>query len=472
MQNDRPMVACGVKFPYAPWRSVPPRSSPSVTALMNVLTPPNRIRRSVLAALLATTLCSVAPPARADDGPPIPVDGVRPPSMPGLLRAWPLAIHAAPGTSADTLRDTLAAARSLLDQLHYRFGLPDPAPDGTRGGGPELDVYLVRPAARDAPAGDTIIDALETSALWDRATTFITLRNDLDPDARDRALAETLTRAVMLSIDARIPRPFAIAAATTYAERLTGQRLDPDAVVAFQRTADAALLRDRDDLSARGAALFTDYLAQHFDTPDLRGLRGLLWMPVAYTPPERDHFVPAPHLFDCLERTVRGEPAGFYGVIADFTLARGLIGTRGDQLGFPGIGPDPEDPALRPQPWLETSLAALPAWITPTRVLDETGAAFVAIDTRGAGHAALSVFFHGVPWRRWMITIARLADDGTLAGVIPRSSVLQGDWHAVIENLDHVARLLVVVNDLGNGNLDPYEGPSRNGFFAVHIDRR
>jgi hypothetical protein len=28
------------------------------------------------------------------------------------------------------------------------------------------------------------------------------------------------------------------------------------------------------------------------------------------------------------------------------------------------------------------------------------------------------------------------------------------------------------VNDFGNGHLDPYEGPSRNGVFQLHIARR
>ncbi len=436
----------------------PARRAPVESALPGV----------VLGVFLATLAGGAV--ARADPGGDIPVDGVRPPSMPGILRCWPLAVHGAAGTSADTLTDTLAAARAALDELHMRFGLPDPAPDGTRGGGPELDVYVLAPGVADAPAADAVIDALEHAATWDRATTFITVRSDLSPEARDTALTEALVRALMLSIDARSPRVWQLAVASTYARRVREGRIPPASLAAFQATADAALLRDRDDLSAPGAALFTDFLARRFDTPELIGLRGLLWMPATHTAPDRDHFMPAPHVFDVMARTLRNERGGFDGAMGDFALARGLLGTAADTLGYPGVGPDPDDRSLRPQPWLETRLAALPAWITPARPLDETGSAYVAIDTRGAvARGSATLFFHGVPWCSWLITVARFAPDGTFAGLVPRSPVIDGEWHAAIENLDRAARLLVVVTNMGNGNLDPYEGPNRNGFFAVHV---
>ncbi|MEI8254908.1 MAG: hypothetical protein WCJ30_04470 [Deltaproteobacteria bacterium] len=428
-------------------------------------TPP---RAGFLAVFLATLVC--APVAQADPGADIPVDGVRPPSMPGILRGWPLAVHGAPGTPADTMTDTLAAARSALDALRTRFVLPDPAPDGTRGGGPELDVYVLPPGAPDAPPSDAVFDTLEHAATWDRATSFITLRGDLAPAARETALTEALVRALMLSIDARSPRVWQLAVSSTYAQRVGDGGIPHAALAAFQATADGALLRDRDDDSARGAALFTNFLAERFDTPDLRGLRGLLWMAASHTAPERDHFVPAPHVFDVMARTLRGERGGFDGAMADFALARGLLGTTADTLGHPGVGPDPEDLSLRPQPWFEARFAALPAWITPARPLDETGSAYVAVDTRGAvAGRSVTVFFHGVPWCSWLVTVARYASDGTFAGLVPRSPVVDGEWHAAVENLDRVARLLVVVTNMGNGNLDPHEPPNRNGFFAVHV---
>lgn len=413
------------------------------------------------------------PRARADAGADIPVDGVRPASMPGILRSWPLAVHGAVGTSAGTLNDTLAIARAALDDLHLQFGLPDPSPDGTRGGGAELDVYVLPPGETDAAPSDTVVDTLEHTALWDRATSFITVRGDLARDARQTALTEALVRALMLSIDARAPREWQLAVSSTYAQRagagLGAGGIQHASLAAFQSTADAALLRDRDDLSARGAALFTEFLARSFDTPDLRGLRGLLWMPVTHTAPERDHFVPSPHVFDVLARTLRDEPGGFDGAMADFALARGLLGTTADTLGYAGVGMDPDDASLRPQPWLSTRFAALPAWLSPARPLDETGSAYIAVDTRGANtQGAVTVFFHGVPWCSWLVTVARFAPDGSFAGLVPRSPVIDGEWHARLENVDRVARILVVITNMGNGNLDPYEAPNRNGFFAVH----
>jgi hypothetical protein len=394
--------------------------------------------------------------------------------MSGLLRRWPLAVHAVRGTSADSMERTLAEADDVLRELRTRFGLPDPVPDGTRGGGPELDLYLVDGDASLAASGgsDARHDTFEHAALWDRASSFVVVERALSDDARRYALGLGVARALLRGIDARIPRPLEVALAETYARRITGRAISRDALVSFQRTSDAALLRDRDDLSARGASLFTDYLGQRFDRDDLLGLSALAWMPVARTPAERDHLVPEPHVFDVLERTLRDERGGMRGVLADFTVARGLLGTSADTLGYAGVGLDPDDLGFRPQPWFETSTAALPAWITPRPPLDETGSAFIAIDTHAAGQSALDLWLHGVPWREWVVTVVRIGSDGTIVGTLPRTPVVHGEWNTIVENLDRTARLLVVVNDFGNGHLDPYEGPSRNGWFALHVARR
>ncbi len=409
----------------------------------------------------------------AFDGPAIPVDGVRPATMPGLVRRWPVAVHAVAGTDAATIGRTLSTAEIAAERLHERFALPSPTPDGTRGGGSELDVYLVDPNASLTLAGgaDVITDTLEHSALWDRASSFVVVDRTLAEADAARALAEAMARALLRGVDARIPRAVELALASTYAESLLGERVDPRAFAAFQASADGALFRDRDDLSARGAAVFTDYLARRFDTDDLHGLGSIAWMNVAATPGDRDRFVSAPHVFDVLARTLRDAPGGLQGAVADFTLARALAGTAADTLGFGGVGVEPDDHTLRPQPWFSTRYADLPAWISPARPLDETGAAFIAIDTSGARDAGVNLWLHAVPFRIWTVTVARIATDGTLAGIIPRTPVDHGEWNTLVENLDGIARVIVVVNDFGNGNLDPYEAPSRNGLFALHVAR-
>jgi hypothetical protein len=429
-------------------------------------------RFPVLIAAGALLVC--ARPVRADPGPEIPVDGVRPAAMTGLLRHWPLAVHAAAGTRADEMQGALGDAYELLTDLRVRFALPDPVPDGTRGGGPELDVYLVDPDVALTAAGgsDARHDTFEYAALWDRASSFVVVDRTLGRDSMRHALALGIARALLRGIDARMPRPLEFALAETYARRLSGEPLAPSALAAFQHTSDAALLRDRDDLSARGASLLTDYLAQRFDRADLLGLSALAWMPVAHTPAERDHLVPEPHVFDVLERTLRDERGGMRGVLADFTVARALLGTGADTLGYPGIGLDPDDIALRPVPWIDVAMATLPAWITPRAPIDETGAFFAAVDTRDAGEHGIDLWLHGMPWREWVVTVLRLGSDGTLVGTLPRTPVVRGEWNTIVENLDRTARLLVVVNDFGNGHLDPYEGPSRNGVFQLHIARR
>ena len=418
--------------------------------------------------LAALALCVVPRPVLADAPPlagaDIPLDATRPPSQPGRHVLGAVAVHAPAGTPALEYLRVASHAAALLTELRERFLLPDPLTDGTRGGGPELDVYL-RP---DGPPSIAHLDQLEPWSLWDRATSFVSVRSALADDDLDHALATALAHAVLLGIDARAPSAWQVAMARTYARHLLGTGPDERAFTAFQRDPGARLLGAQSNEGTDGLETFADYLTRRFDSPELAMLRGLAWMPIARTPGDRPRMAPDPSVFDALERLLRAEPGGLDGVIARYSLARALVGTPADDLGFGGF-------ALRPAPapasGHEADCAHLPAWVRPTVPLDETGADYVLVDTAGCRGAAVDLWFHGAPWHRWRVTVARIARDGTLAGLMPDAPVDRGEWSSVIENVESLSQLIVVINALGDGRYGPWEPVQRDGVYALHLAR-
>lgn len=402
----------------------------------------------------------------APPGQPIPLDGVRPASMPGRLVAWraPIAVHGAMGTSVETLNAVCDAAVRALDAFERDFGLPQPAPDGVRGGGPELDLYVLP----DGPPVDVQVDALEQSALWDRASAFASVRGDLSPSQLERAVTEAVAHAILLGIDARSPRPWRIAFAASLAGQVTGLGPDDEAIARFQRDPSAALFANRDDASARGAAVFLDYIVQRYDDGAHGLVRGLAWMPVARTPANAPRLRDEPDVFDVMERLFRSEPGGLEGVLGDFALARGLLGSAGDEI---RIAAGSDNRALAPDLARSVRYAELPVWVTPSTPLDKTGTAYVSIDTRGAREGRINLWFHGVPWRSWVVGAVRLDETGREIGRVPAAAVVHGEWSAALEELTDTARILVAITDLGNRDYDPDVPPDRTGFFALNIGR-
>lgn len=403
-------------------------------------------------------------------GQPIPPDGERPTSEPGALRSHraPVSVHFARGTPVATVLAAHEAAVRALDVLEHAQHFPLPAPDGARGGGPELDVYLVPPdGGADSIAGDAVLDALEYGSLWDRASAFVRVHNTLTGDALTRAVTEGVTQASLLGMDARAPRAWRVALAAALADRSTLLGPDLAAVARFQRDPGRPLFAHRDDASARGASLFVNYLASRFDDGSLALLRGLAWAPVARTHEGATTvFNDEPDFFDLLERLVRDERGGIDGLLADFALVRARAGSVEDSL----AGWNESSQELRPD---ATALeyAQLPTRVVPARPTDETGAFYLSVRTPPSGNHGINLWFHGAPWRRWNVTAVRLDAQDREVGRSPASRVDRGEWSVGLASLSDTTRVLVVVTDLGNGDYDPDEIADRTGFFSLTLSR-
>src|SRR5581483_9067119 len=126
-------------------------------------------------------------------GRPIPLDGPRPTAIPGSVRSFraPVAVHLGTGVAPSLAATALTAAERACDGMERVLGLPLPLPDGTRGGSPDLDVYITP----DGPTVDAVPEAMSETAPWDAASAYVRVRAVADPEALTRAVTEGVAQA-------------------------------------------------------------------------------------------------------------------------------------------------------------------------------------------------------------------------------------------------------------------------------------
>lgn len=401
-------------------------------------------------------------------GQPVPVDTPRPTDDLGRVsdpRA-PVTVHLGAGVDPALVAVATEAAVRTLDYCERALRLDGPWPDGLRGGGPGLDVYV----RADGPWSATPVDAMALATRWDRAGAFVLARADADRARFRRAVGEGVARAVILGVKADHPPRLLYALGRVIAERALDLPADLDAVRAFQSRPWRAVLGGplsgdpEDERTARGAGLFLDWLAARHDDARSTLLEGLISGPVGLTAPDASGLVDEPDALDLLRRLFRDEPMGLRGALAEFSAHRALVGGAGDLTDAP-LRPDLGARAR------ELSWGALPAWVRPTSPLEPTGAELVVIDLADAPvDGALSIWLHGVPWRRWMVRVLRVSARGVLApldGEVARG----GEWSMRVDSIRGATRVVIAVTDLGDETFEPDMPQSANGFFTLHVDR-
>jgi hypothetical protein len=397
-------------------------------------------------------------------GNPIHLDAARPAVMPGSLRGQrvPVRVHGVVGTSADELVSALREAERAYEVIVDRLHFAPPLFDANRGGGPELDLYLVD----DVSLVRVDADGLDYAEPWDCSAAVIRVRRGLSPAARRRAVTEGVAHASLLASDARPGRAYRVAFASSIAARALGEGEDEDALSRDAARIDTGLFSSSDDDTSRGAAVFFDLLASRYDTPSLPLLRGLAAMGVARTPGGAARFEDEPDPYDALRRLLRSEPGGFDGFLLDYYTARALTGTPGDRfdtVGFRAVG------KLAPDPLRTIRARDLPQWVRSEHPLAQTGAAYVVIDTQGLQEGTLSLWFHGAPWRHWAVTAVRLDAVDRDRGRAPSPPVADGEWSTTMELNPADARVLVVVVDQGDHFADLDLATDRDGSFALNF---
>lgn len=420
----------------------------------------------VPAAIPAVIAIAIATPAHGYlvAGQPLHGDATRPSIAQGSLRAprVPVRVHGVTQSSADELRTALSDAERAYELIVDRMHFTAPLFDGTRGGGPELDLYLVD----DVPFVRVDADAIDYSEPWDCSPAVIRVRRGLPPAARRRAITEGVAHASLLAADARQARAYRVAFASAIAARALGEGADDAALTRAARDIGAGLFVTPDDEASRGEAVFFDLLSSRFDDGTHSLWRGLSQMLVARTPGGAARFADEPDPFDAFRRLLRSEPGAFDGFLLDYYAARALTGTPGDRFDSVGFRADAH---LAPEPLRTVRARDLPQWITSSRPLGQLGAAYVVIETAGLQEATLSLWFHGAPWRQWAVTAVRLDGLDRDRGRAPSPPVLDGEWSTTIELNPADARVLVVVVDKGDQLADLDRPTDRDGSFAINL---
>ncbi|MDP3275561.1 MAG: hypothetical protein Q8Q09_10230 [Deltaproteobacteria bacterium] len=447
--------------------------------------------RVFLQAMVLTSLVSASALGQGAQsfvrGEEIPLDARRPEPGGGSVSAVrvPLRVHQGAGVSERELRETLADAERAFDLLVHRMGFAAPLPDGTRGGSPALDVYVVR-ALEGGDAVRVEPDALAYGEPWDRSPAVISLRAGLEPRARLRALTEGMAQASLWGSDARAPRAWRVGFAAAIAARALGEGASEEALeraaqdpgagiferpwsrpsVARPGAVTASPVAARSDERARGGAVFFDWLDARFDNGSFALWRGLATGAVGWTEGGASTLSDEPDVFDLLRRLLRSEQGGLDEFISDFAVVRGLTGSPGDR--FDSVGWR-EGPSLAPRPLREVSYRQLPLWAQPETPLASTGAAYVSVDTRGLREGTMSVWFHGAPWRRWRVVAVRLDAFDRERGRAPSPPVNDGEWATAMELDSHDARVMFVIVNLGDERYDPEHVLPRDGLFALNV---
>lgn len=395
----------------------------------------------------------------------VPVDGVRPATV-GALRSRRalVSVHLGAGVDVGLAREVLGWSEEALDALEFRHGFPAPLPDGHHGGDPTLDVYLT---ADGAPA-ETVVDALDATWIWDRASAFVRVRASLDRGAMKRALVEALARAIVLGVKADHPPAYVAAMGAAMGRMVTREAPDLAALRAFQAQPERAFFGgEHGDLEGRGASLFFDLLAARWDDENHKLVKGLLWAPVRRTPVGGVRLWDEPDVFDVARRMFRDEPEGIEGALMEFASARAVLGTAADVYDLAGV----RDAGLAVRPVRVVRYGEIPKWVTPTEMLEPTGCATVVIDLDDAPlQASMALWFHGSPWQRWMVRAMRIGRDGLAARELASPVIApSGEWSLQMDVLDGYTRVLVVVLNLGDLGYEPDVPQSANGFFALNI---
>jgi hypothetical protein len=239
---------------------------------------PRRLATGALPALLCLLFASVPTPVEAQMPgimdyfggfrrwagdrvhPPAPTPR---PDLPIVARSVtrPLAVHAGADVSEARVREALEALELAHDVLAH-VGFSPPPPDGGRGGGDEVDLYLSPAEGRVDDAG---ADPLVLWSYLDSAPAFAMVDSARADDALGPCVTSAYAQAVLLGQDPAEAPGWRHATATYLTWLVTGSwGCDEKRVVAQQQNAYAGWVND-DPEGGDGTALLLAELASRHD---------------------------------------------------------------------------------------------------------------------------------------------------------------------------------------------------------------
>lgn len=298
----------------------------------------------------------------------------------------PVCVHRDPRVSGAIALGWLAQLEIAHERLVEVLGLPPPTPDGSSGGGPSLDLYLV-PGTVEL---EVSADALDVPRNVDTAPAFCTVGSSRAPSPRDASLC--VAEAIAVRLDAS-ETPFSRRALATDLWLTVGAPTSEDAarIDDIQAHPERAIVaRDRTPY-AEGAALFDELLMTARDRSVSFDL-ALATYALSAGPASANDFRYAnePDVMDVLRATFGPKPSDFATFIGDLAVARAFVGSRDTEGRTPGLDWVGDLGRVRFE-WT-IPFSSLPRRLAPSRPLEPTGSTYLWIDMDEDGQDAALAF--------------------------------------------------------------------------------
>lgn len=410
---------------------------------------------------------------------------------------WPVAVHAERGVDPGLVDRALAALEDASAWMDEEGWGEAPPPDGARGGGDGLDVYLLRGGQRAADArslfdlpelapgepDDALARAVhvgwDAPVAWaplDAVTTFATIDLSRAPLARGdgaalaACVASAYAQARIAAQDPAEAPAWRRALGAFVAWQVTGSfGCSEDAIEAAQARPERGLVTHAPGSGEIGALLLGAISARHdggsgaFVRDLVQGARQWTW--------EGEGWRAEPDVWHAITHflSLSRQPLG--RLLEDVAVARWFTGSRAG-LGAHAV------PVMRDAPG-EVPLAGRVEWArlprTPVRgevELEPQGSAYVLADVRGAPEGSrLRVWLRGEYGVGWSMVAVRLDAQGRELGRMRAPVRREPRAYLPVELDERVALVLVVVTNLSWRRPDADEPDENVRAFRLTLDR-
>jgi len=367
--------------------------------------------------------------------------------------------------------DAAQRARAALES----FDIPPAKPDGGRGGGLELDVYLDHRAVGAASYADP-----HPLTHWDRTSAYAVIGMPLVEAAGcrfDTAVTRAVAQAMLLGLDAAQHEGTLAMHSSYLASRIAPcSSLELEAIDRFQRTPERAL-SDGDRRFASGSMLFPWFVDAAWGAGSIGAMMtGLIATSCQLTPVDRHRWLNEPDIYDALRTVMPTRNQQLGDVLLNFAIARAFIGDRSDGQHLP----DTERFGAMGRVGFQWAIDydSLPRRLAPLVDVYSTGASYLWLDTSGADpHAGLFFLAEWESSRAYQWALIRLDAQGRELGRSTTGGVFGHDRAEVtITDIDDAAAILMVGTHLGDDDrahpFDPDDGTPQQAGYTVTLHRK
>lgn len=350
-----------------------------------------------------------------------------------------VAVHAPADMDDETAIGILRAlefARAELDVM----GWPAPLPDGSLGGGPSLDLYLV---PTDPPTS-AYADDLASWSYLDRASTFAVLSPEIPLSAVEACVTAAYAEALLLSMDPAEAGAWRRATAAWLTWELTGHFGCGDPVFDQQAEPYRGWVRGGAERGAGGALLLA-FLAARHDGVKAEFVRDA-WLLASQRTWEGHGLRGDPDLWAAINTAIARSGDSLLDNIQELAVQRWFVG-RGSAKSevIEAVDGDAQVPITR-------SLTRVPTRMVAPRPLDVFGSAYVMLARESwLGNRRLQAWLKGEYGVRWSFVAVQLDERGNeVQRIANPTTEATPSAYLPIELADAAESLLLVVTNLSS----------------------